>query len=137
MAIEKVVILDDEPIVRRSLELQLTRKKLAVTVCTTIAEVEQALTKESFDLMFVDVRLPDGDGTDLLARVSNRADKPMIVIMTGYGTVDPSVSCIGNGALHYIINPFYSGKIDFFLDKEEISAQAVKVSQVLAQQTSD
>jgi DNA-binding NtrC family response regulator len=137
MAIEKVVILDDEPIVRRSLELQLTRKKLAVTVCTTIAEVEQALTKESFDLMFVDVRLPDGDGTDLLARVSNRADKPMIVMMTGYGTVESAVSCIRNGAFDYIIKPFSSGQIDVILDKAENFAQAVKVSQVLAQQTSD
>jgi len=137
MAIEKVVILDDEPIVRRSLELQLTRKKLAVTVCTTIAEVEQALTKESFDLMFVDVRLPDGDGTDLLARVSNRADKPMIVMMTGYGTVESAVSCIRNGAFDYIIKPFSSGQIDVILDKAENFAQAVKVSQVLARQTSD
>jgi DNA-binding NtrC family response regulator len=137
MAIEKVVILDDEPIVRRSLELQLTRKRLAVTVCTTIAEVEQALTKESFDLMFVDVRLPDGDGTDLLARVSNRADKPMVVMMTGYGTVESAVSCIRNGAFDYIIKPFSSGQIDVILDKAENFAQAVKVSQVLAQQTSD
>src|SRR6195256_4364005 len=137
MAIEKVVILDDEPIVRRSLELQLTRKKLAVTVCTTIAEVEQALTKESFDLFFVDVRLPDGDGNDLLARVSNRADKPMIVMMTGYGTVESAVSCIRNGAFDYIIKPFSSGQIDVILDKAANFAQAVKVSQVLAQQTSE
>jgi DNA-binding NtrC family response regulator len=137
MAIEKVVILDDEPIVRRSLELQLTRNKLAVTVCTTIAEVEQALTKESFDLMFVDVRLPDGDGTDLLARVSNRADKPMVVMMTGYGTVESAVSCIRNGAFDYIIKPFSSGQIDVILDKAENFSQVVKVSQVLAQQTSD
>ena len=137
MAIEKVVILDDEPIVRRSLELQLTRKKLAVSVCTTIAEVEQALAKESFDLMFVDVRLPDGDGTDLLARVSNRADKPMVVMMTGYGTVESAVSCIRAGAFDYIIKPFSSGQIDVILDKAENFAQAVKVSQVLARQTSD
>ena len=137
MAIEKVVILDDEPIVRRSLELQLTRKKLIVTVCTTIAEVEQALAKESFDLMFVDVRLPDGDGTDLLARVGNRADKPMVVMMTGYGTVESAVSCIRNGAFDYIIKPFSSGQIDVILDKAENFAQAVKVSQVLATQTSD
>jgi len=137
MAIEKVVILDDEPIVRRSLELQLTRKKLIVTVCTTIAEVEQALAKESFDLMFVDVRLPDGDGTDLLARVGNRADKPMVVMMTGYGTVESAVSCIRNGAFDYIIKPFSSGQIDVILDKAENFAQAVKVSQVLAAQTSD
>jgi two-component system, NtrC family, response regulator AtoC len=137
MAIEKVVILDDEPVVRRSLELQLTRKKLAVSVCSTIAEVEQALAKESFDLMFVDVRLPDGDGTDLLARVSNRADKPMVVMMTGYGTVESAVSCIRAGAFDYIIKPFSSGQIDVILDKAENFAQAVKVSQAMAQQTSD
>jgi two-component system, NtrC family, response regulator AtoC len=137
MAIEKVVILDDEPIVRRSLELQLTRKKLTVSACSTIAEAEQVLAKESFDLMFVDVRLPDGDGTDLLARVSNRADKPMIVMMTGYGTVESAVSCIRAGAFDYIIKPFSSGQIDVILDKAENFAQAVKVSQVMAQQTSD
>jgi two-component system response regulator AtoC len=137
MAIEKVVILDDEPIVRRSLELQLTRKKLAVSVCTTIAEVEQVLAREAFDLMFVDVRLPDGDGTDLLARLSSKADKPMIVMMTGYGTVESAVSCIRAGAFDYIIKPFSSGQIDVILDKAENFSQAVKVSQALAQQTSD
>jgi len=137
MAIEKVAILDDEPIVRRSLELQLTRKKLAVSVCSTIAEVEQMLAKESFDLMFVDVRLPDGDGTDLLARVSTRTDKPMIVMMTGYGTVEAAVACIRAGAFDYIIKPFSSGQIDVILDKAENFAQAVKVSQVLARQPSD
>ena len=137
MAIEKVVILDDEPIVRRSLELQLTRKKLAISLCTTIAEVEQLLAKEAFDLMFVDVRLPDGDGTDLLARLANRSDKPMIVMMTGYGTVESAVACIRAGAFDYIIKPFSSGQIDVILDKAENFAQAVKVSQVLAQQTSD
>jgi DNA-binding NtrC family response regulator len=137
MAIEKVVILDDEPIIRRSLELQLTRKKLAVSLCTTIAEVEQLLAKEAFDLMFVDVRLPDGDGTDLLARLGNRSDKPMIVMMTGYGTVEAAVSCIRSGAFDYIIKPFSSGQIDVILDKAENFAQAVKVSQVLARQTSD
>jgi DNA-binding NtrC family response regulator len=137
MAIEKVVILDDEPIVRRSLELQLTRKKLTVSVCTTIAQVEQLLAKEAFDLMFVDVRLPDGDGTDLLARLSGRPDRPMIVMMTGYGTVESAVSCIRAGAFDYIIKPFSSGQIDVILDKADNFAQAVKVSQVLAHQTSD
>jgi two-component system response regulator AtoC len=137
MAIEKVVILDDEPIIRRSLELQLTRKKFAVSLCTTIAEVEQLLAKEAFDLMFVDVRLPDGDGTDLLARLSNRPDRPMIVMMTGYGTVESAVTCIRAGAFDYIIKPFSSGQIDVILDKAENFAQAVKVSQALARQTSD
>ena len=59
MAIEKVIVIDDEPIIRRSLELQLRGKRLSVALCSTIAEAEKYIAKDSFDLMFVDVRLPD------------------------------------------------------------------------------
>ena len=73
MAIEKVIVIDDEPVIRRSLELQLRGKRLSVALCSTIAEAEKYISKDSFDLMFVDVRLPDGDGTDLLNRLAPRA----------------------------------------------------------------
>ena len=62
MAIEKVIVIDDEPIIRRSLELQLRGKRLSVALCSTIAEAEKYIAKDSFDLMFVDVRLPDEIG---------------------------------------------------------------------------
>jgi len=75
MAIEKVIVIDDEPIIRRSLELQLRGKRLSVALCSTIAEAEKYIARDSFDLMFVDVRLPDGDGTDLLNRLAPRPEK--------------------------------------------------------------
>jgi len=137
MAIEKVVVIDDEPIIRRSLELQLRSKRLSVSLCSSIADAERCLAKDSFDLMFVDVRLPDGDGTDLLNRLAATPDRPLIVMMTGYGTIESAVACIRGGAFDYIIKPFSGSQIDVILKKAENFTQAVKVSQILVSQAAD
>jgi DNA-binding NtrC family response regulator len=137
MAIEKVVVIDDEPIIRRSLELQLRSKRLSVSLCSSIADAERCLAKDNFDLMFVDVRLPDGDGTDLLNRLAATPDRPLIVMMTGYGTIESAVACIRAGAFDYIIKPFSGSQIDVILKKAENFTQAVKVSQILISQAAD
>ena len=137
MAIEKVVVIDDEPIIRRSLGLQLRSKRLSVSLCSSIADAERCLAKDSFDLMFVDVRLPDGDGTDLLNRLAATPDRPLIVMMTGYGTIESAVACIRAGAFDYIIKPFSGSQIDVILKKAENFTHAVKVSQILVSQAAD
>ena len=137
MAIKKVIVIDDEPIIRRSLELQLRGSRLTVALCSTIREAEKYLSKDSFDVMFVDVRLPDGDGTDLLTRLANTPDKPLIVMMTGYGTIESAVNCIQIGAFDYIIKPFSTSQINVILKKAENYDQAVKVSQILVQESTD
>jgi DNA-binding NtrC family response regulator len=137
MAIEKVVVVDDDPTIRRSLELQLKDRRLSVGLCASIAEAERTVAKEWFDLMFVDVRLPDGDGTDLLARLSNEPRKPLIVMMTGHASVESAVKCIRAGAFDYIIKPFSMGQIDVVLSKAANFTHALKVNQALSFQTSD
>ena len=137
MAIEKVIVVDDDATIRRSLELQLKGKRLAVALCATISEAERTVAAEPFDLMFVDVRLPDGDGTDLLARLSSQPRKPVIVMMTGHGSVESAVSCIRAGAFDYIIKPFSSGQIEVVMNKAASFIQALKVNQVLSYQATD
>jgi DNA-binding NtrC family response regulator len=137
MAIEKVVVVDDDPTIRRSLELQLRGKRLAVALCASIGEAERAVAREPFDLMFVDVRLPDGDGTELLARLNSQPRKPVIVMMTGHGSVESAVTCIRAGAFDYIIKPFSSGQIDVVINKAASFIQALKVNQVLSFQATD
>jgi DNA-binding NtrC family response regulator len=137
MAIEKVVVVDDDPTIRRSLELQLRSKRLGVSLCASISEAERAVAREPFDLMFVDVRLPDGNGTDLLARLNSQPRKPVIVMMTGHGSVESAVTCIRAGAFDYIIKPFSSGQIDVVINKAASFIQALKVNQVLSFQASD
>jgi DNA-binding NtrC family response regulator len=137
MAIERVVVVDDDPTIRRSLELQLQGKRLSVALCASITEAERAVAREPFDLMFVDVRLPDGNGTDLLARLNSQPRKPVIVMMTGHGSVESAVSCIRAGAFDYIIKPFSSGQIDVVINKAASFIQALKVNQVLSFQATD
>ena len=72
MPIEKIIVLEDDLVVRKNLEQQLRYKRFDVASASTIAEAQELLTKDNFDLMIVDVRLPDGKGTDLLRQLQTR-----------------------------------------------------------------
>ena len=75
------------------------------------------LARDSFDLVFLDLRLPDGDGTDLLEEIVAKNDGPMVVMMTGYGSVESAVSCMQMGAFDYVVKPFSFDQIEVVVDK--------------------
>ncbi len=131
MAFDKIIVVDDEMIIRKSLEQQLRNKRYVVASASTIAECEAYLAKDHFDLILLDVRLPDGDGTELLERIAEDPDKPMVVMMTGYGSVESAVKCMRLGAFDYIIKPFSMDQIEVVLKKAETYSQLVKVSRYL------
>jgi two-component system response regulator HydG len=64
--IEKIILVEDDQIIRRSLESLLRQHRCEVLAVATLAAAKVALTKDTFDLIFLDVRLPDGEGTDWL-----------------------------------------------------------------------
>jgi DNA-binding NtrC family response regulator len=128
MPIEKVIVLEDDLIVRKSLEQQLRHRRYDVAAVASIAAAQELLAKDTFDLMFVDVRLPDGEGTDLLRQLQARPEKPLVVIVTGFGSVESAVTCIRDGAFDYIIKPFSSDQIEVTLRKAEDFTQLVKVN---------
>ena len=104
MTVERILILDDELIIRKALEEQLPETS---NVCRSVAlrrsRKQDHLGKDEFDLLFVDVNLPDGDGTKLLDRIAEMQDPPLVVIITGNGTVESAVECMRSGRfrLHY------------------------------------
>src|SRR6516162_9709643 len=106
MPIEKVIVLEDDLIVLKNLEQQLRQRRYDVAAVANIAAAQELLSKDTFDLMFVDVRLPDGEGTDLLRQLQSRPEKPLVVMMTGFASVESAVSCMRDGAFDYIIKPF-------------------------------
>src|SRR6266536_644970 len=61
MPIEKIIVLEDDLVVRKNLEQQLRYKRYDVASANTLAAAQELLTKDNFDLMIVDVRLPDGE----------------------------------------------------------------------------
>jgi DNA-binding NtrC family response regulator len=134
MPIEKVIVLEDDKIVRNNLEQVLRRKRYDVAAASTIAEAQEYLDKDNFDVIFLDVRLPDGDGTDLLKLIQQRPQKPLCIITTGFGTVESAVECMKNGAFDYLIKPFSNEQIEVTLRKAEEFTQLLKVNRFLSQE---
>jgi DNA-binding NtrC family response regulator len=135
MTVERILILDDELVIRKALEEQLRRKRLSVCSVSTLKEAENHLLKDEFDLLFVDVHLPDGNGTELLDRIANMQDPPLVVIITGNGTVESAVECMRAGAFDYVIKPFSSSQIDVLMKKAKDYRQLVKVNQYFTQES--
>lgn len=135
MALERILVLDDEMVIRKALEEQLRRRRYSVVGVATLAEATRQLEKDDFDLVFLDVRLPDGDGTELLERLAASAASPLVVMITGHGTIESAVSCMRAGAFDYVIKPFSINQIDVILKKAESFSQLVKVNQFLNQES--
>ena len=119
-------------IVRKNLEQQLRQRRYDVGSAATIGEAQDLLGKDNWDMIFVDIRLPDGEGTDLLKQIQSRPQKPLVVMITGFGSVESAVNCMQNGAFDYIIKPFSSDTIEVTLKKAEEFTRLVKVSQFLS-----
>jgi DNA-binding NtrC family response regulator len=132
MPIEKIIVLEDDLVVRKNLEQQLRYKRYDVASANTLAAAQELLNKDNFDLMIVDVRLPDGEGTELLKQLQSRPVKPLVVMISGFGTVDLAVDCMSNGAFTFLTKPFSPEQLAVTLKKAEEHTQLVKVNQFLS-----
>ncbi len=137
MSIEKAIVVEDDPIIRKNLEDCLRRRRYDVASVGTIASAQEYLGKDNFDLVFLDVRLPDGDGTDLLKAIQSRPQKPLVVVSTGFGSVESAVECMKNGAFDYLIKPFSGEQIEITLRKAEEFTQLLRVNHYLSQDNED
>ncbi len=131
MKINKIIVLDDELIIRKSLQEQLRKRRYCVASCSTLAQVRSLLEKDHFDLVFADMCLPDGQGMELLSHT--RANSPRVVMMTGHGSVECAVKCMQMGAFDYILKPFSVESIELILKKAESAPEknslAIKASE--------
>jgi DNA-binding NtrC family response regulator len=137
MSIEKIIVLEDDAIVRTNLENFLRRQRFDVASAPTLAAAHDYLSRDNFDLIFMDMRLPDGEGIDLLKYLQTRPQRPLAVVMTGFGSVESAVECMKSGAFDYIIKPFSTDQIEFTLRKAQEFNQLLKVNTLLSQESED
>jgi DNA-binding NtrC family response regulator len=136
MSIEKVVVVEDELALRLSLEAHLRQRRCDVLAVSNLAAAREAVAKDTFDLVFLDIRLPNGEeGTDLLKELQARPQRPLVVIMTAAASVESAVDCMRNGAFDYLTKPFSVNQIDFVLKKADEFSRIVRVNQFLSKET--
>jgi two-component system response regulator PilR (NtrC family) len=104
-----VLIVDDEPDLLELVSLTLSRMNLQARTAADVNSARRLLKAERFDLCLTDMRLPDGDGLDLVAWIQqNRADLPVAVI-TAHGNVESAVRALKLGAFDFVSKPLDLG----------------------------
>ena len=119
MAVEKVLVIDDEPFILRTFEEVLRGKRYGVSSAGTLADAERLMKKDQFDLVFLDVRLPDGEGTAFLEKMFKGLNPPLAIMMSGFGTVESAVECMRLGAFDYLLKPFSISQLEVLVKKAE------------------
>jgi two-component system, NtrC family, response regulator AtoC len=137
MSLERILVLDDEPIIQKILADLFGRKKYTVSIAATLAQAEALIARETFDLIMLDVRLPDGDGQQFLEHVMGLPEKPLVVMMTGHGSIESAVNCMRAGAFDYLIKPFSPSQIEIMLNKAESFRQLMSVNRYFSEHNGD
>jgi two-component system response regulator PilR (NtrC family) len=101
----RVLIVDDEADIRELLSMTLTRMGLSVDAAGTGFEAEQLLQRNRYDLCLTDMRLPDGDGLDLLDHVGRHYPNTPVAVITAFGSAENAVAALKAGAFDYIAKP--------------------------------
>jgi DNA-binding NtrC family response regulator len=103
---KKVLVIDDEPIVRISSKRALTPEGYEVTLADSGKAGIDILEHASFDVILLDLKMPDMDGIEVLKVIMERWPGTKVIIVTGYSTVDTAVQALRLGAFNHIEKPF-------------------------------
>jgi DNA-binding NtrC family response regulator len=106
-----ILVIDDEADIRESLETLLTLEGYAVDLATNAGEGQRALESRSFDLVLLDLMMPDRSGMELLREVRERDQETPIFLITAFGSVEAAVEALKTGANDYFSKPWDNEKL--------------------------
>ncbi len=106
-----IVIVDDEANIGRSLRLILEGEGYRVSVFDSVAAFSAERNRSAADIYLVDVRLPDGNGIDLLRSVRQSDDRAVVVMISGHGTVSDAVQATKIGAFDFLEKPLARDRV--------------------------
>ena len=102
---QKILLLEDDTALGNGIRLALQSPSVQLTLCRTLAQARSALAQSSFDLLILDINLPDGSGLELLEQVRKTSDVPVILLTANDMEMD-IVTGLESGADDYITKPF-------------------------------
>lgn len=102
---QQVLILEDEVTLANGIKLALQTEQIGITICRTIAEARQEIAVQEFQLLLLDINLPDGSGLDFLQEVRKTSQVPTIFLTANDMEID-IVTGLEMGADDYVTKPF-------------------------------
>jgi two-component system response regulator PilR (NtrC family) len=104
--VKRILIVDDEQSMRELLAILLKKEGFEVVTAASRAEAASVLSRNAVDMVLTDVRLPDGDGLEVLRHVKGASPGTVVIVMTAYGTTETAVAARKLGAEAYVLKPF-------------------------------
>ena len=99
------LIVDDEPHIRELLSMTLERMDIAARACSDLGSAKRLLAKDEFDLCLTDMRLPDGDGLELVEWLQRELPGTPVAVITAHGSVETAVRALKLGAFDFVSKP--------------------------------
>jgi DNA-binding NtrC family response regulator len=101
-----ILVVDDEQVVRESLTRWFAEEGYDVHCVSSATDALRCLADRRFDLLLVDIRMPGMDGIELQRRLQEQDSDAVVIIMTGYASVETAVTAMKQGAFDYVTKPF-------------------------------
>ncbi|MBI2315798.1 MAG: sigma-54-dependent Fis family transcriptional regulator, partial [Betaproteobacteria bacterium] len=100
-----VLVVDDEADIRELLQISLLRMGLGAECAGSVGEAKAMLKAHAFDLCLTDMRLPDGDGLELVRFIGSQCEDLPVAVITAFGSMENAVAALKAGAFDYLTKP--------------------------------
>ena len=114
---KNILIIDDDKIILDSLCEFLSLEGFQTSGAETRKSALTRLEEESYCLVITDVNLPDGDGLELLSFIKKNYPQTVVIVITGYGTIDSAVKAIKSGAYDYLTKPIIDDELRLAVER--------------------
>ncbi|GAB6060309.1 sigma-54-dependent transcriptional regulator [Desulfonatronum parangueonense] len=112
-----VLVVDDEESIRKLFEKEFIGPGRTIHSAASAAQARQLTRRNLYDVVILDIRLPDADGLDLFAEFKERLQDVEIILITGHGNIDSAVQAMKLGAYDYITKPFNLDKLELVIER--------------------
>ena len=114
---EKILVVDDEPRIRDACKLVLDEQGFEVALAEDGDQGVEMIKNEHFDIILVDLMMPGLSGLEVLAYVRNKHPHTVVIVITGYATLEHSIEAMKKGAFDFIPKPFTPEQLRTVVDK--------------------
>ncbi|MCE2514680.1 MAG: sigma-54-dependent Fis family transcriptional regulator [Acidobacteria bacterium] len=106
-----ILVVDDEPAIRESLEVLLSEANYKVALAAGGLDGLKKLESDLFDLVLLDVMMPDKNGLEVLEEIGRSSPETAVIMITAFGTIENAVRAIKSGAVDYVTKPWDNEKL--------------------------
>ncbi len=122
----KILLADDDPVLRRLLPFQLSSEDFETSTAATGKEALAILGEQDFDVVLLDINLPDISGLEILQKIRQGEDSPEVIMLTADSTLKTGIEAMRRGAYEYVTKPAAGEQIEIVVRKAEEKRRLVQ-----------